>query len=59
MLAILTLILGTSSVAYADVIDSGHTVTTNVVTNPCDSADGLIVTGTVPGSLTTTIHCVG
>jgi hypothetical protein len=41
--AIVTVLLGMSSVAYGDVIDSGHTVTTNVVTNPCDPADGLIV----------------
>jgi hypothetical protein len=43
MLTIGTLILGTSSVALAEVIDSGHTITTNVVTNPCDAGDGLIV----------------
>ena len=30
------------SAVSADVIDSGHTVTTNVITNPCDPADGLI-----------------
>lgn len=35
-------VLATQSSALADVIDSGHTVTTNVVTNPCDTADGLI-----------------
>jgi hypothetical protein len=39
--AALTL-LAMHSTALADVIDSGHTVTTNVVTNPCDTADGLI-----------------
>jgi len=39
--AALTL-LATQSTALADVIDSGHTVTTNVVTNPCDTADGPI-----------------
>jgi hypothetical protein len=39
--AALTL-LATQSTAFADVIDSGHTVTTNVVTNPCDPADGPI-----------------
>jgi hypothetical protein len=35
-------VLATPSVALADVIDSGHTVMTNVVTNPCDTADGPI-----------------
>ncbi len=39
--AALTL-LATRSTALADVIDSGHTVTTNVVANPCDTADGPI-----------------
>jgi hypothetical protein len=43
MLAIIVLTFGVSTAAYAEVIDSGHTVTTNVVTNPCDAADGLIV----------------
>lgn len=42
MLACVILLLGLSSVANADVIDSGHTVTTNVVTNACDPGDGLI-----------------
>lgn len=35
-------LLPTASAAFADVVDSGHTVTTNVVTNPCDPGDGLI-----------------
>jgi hypothetical protein len=35
-------LLAMPGVALAEVIDSGHTVTTNVVTNPCDPADGLI-----------------
>ena len=39
--AALTL-LATQSTALADVIDSGHTVTSNVVANPCDTADGPI-----------------
>jgi len=38
----LTLLLS-ASVASAEVIDRGHTVTTNVATNPCDPADGPIV----------------
>jgi hypothetical protein len=43
IVAFVTLLLGLSSIAYAEVIDSGHTITMNVVTNPCDPADGLIV----------------
>ncbi len=41
VVAALTL-LATPSVALAEVIDIGHTVTTNVVINPCDAADGPI-----------------
>jgi hypothetical protein len=41
--AIVTVLLGMSAVAYGNVIDGGHTVTTNVVTNPCDPGDGPIV----------------
>ena len=36
-------VLASPSVALADVVEVGHTVTTNVVTNPCDPSDGLIV----------------
>ncbi len=35
-------LLATHSTALAEVIDSGHTTTTNIVTNPCDTADGPI-----------------
>lgn len=35
-------LLAIPSLALADVVQIGHTVTTNVVTNPCDAADGLI-----------------
>ncbi len=37
------LAFATTAVADAEVIDSGHIVSTNVVTNPCDPGDGLIV----------------
>ena len=35
-------LLAAPSAAFADVVEIGHTVTTNVVTNPCDAADGPI-----------------
>jgi len=43
MFAAALLALATTAVADAEVIDSGHVVATNVVTNPCDPGDGLIV----------------
>ena len=43
MLATALLALATAAVASAEVIDSGRLVSTNVVTNPCDPGDGLIV----------------
>ncbi|HEV8535218.1 MAG TPA: hypothetical protein VGR87_05780 [Candidatus Limnocylindria bacterium] len=43
MLATTLAVLATASVASADVVDSGHTVTSNVVTNPCDPGDGDIL----------------
>src|SRR5438045_4558933 len=36
-------LFATASVAFAEVIDSGHTVTTNITTNPCGLSDGPIV----------------
>lgn len=35
-------LVAAASSASAEVVDSGHTVTTNVVVNACDPADGLI-----------------
>ena len=43
MFATTLLAFATTAVADAEVIDSGHVVSTNVVTNPCDPGDGLIV----------------
>jgi hypothetical protein len=43
MFAAALLAFATAAVADAEVIDSGHVVSTNVVTNPCDLGDGLIV----------------
>jgi hypothetical protein len=36
------ILIATTSVAFAEVITVGHTTFTNVVTNPCDLADGPI-----------------
>jgi hypothetical protein len=43
VLATFLAVFATASVAHAEVIDSGHTVMTNAVTNPCDPSDGVIV----------------
>ena len=43
MFATALLAFATAAVADAEVIDSGHVVSTNAVTNPCDLGDGLIV----------------
>ena len=37
------MLLATAPVASAEVVTVGHTTFTNVVTNPCDPADGPIV----------------
>ena len=42
MLGVALALLAMASIASAEVIDSGHTVTTNVVINPCDPGDGSI-----------------
>lgn len=43
MLATMLAVLASAAVASAEVVDSGHTITTNVVTNPCDPDDGEIL----------------
>ena len=43
MLGAAVALFATASVAFAEVIDSGHTVTTNITTNPCGLSDGPIV----------------
>ncbi len=43
MLGVAVALFARTPVALAGVIDSGHTITTNVATNPCDPADGPIV----------------
>jgi hypothetical protein len=43
MLTTTLAVLASASVASAEVIDSGHTVMTNMNTNPCDPDDGVIV----------------
>ena len=42
LLGVALALVATASSASAEVVDSGHTVTTNVVVNACDPADGLI-----------------
>jgi hypothetical protein len=46
MLATSLALLATGSAASADVVIIGHTISTGVVTNPCDTADGPITVTT-------------